>query len=205
MIGAFMHGLVLAVGLIIPLGVQNIFIFNQGAAGRRWSRALPAVITAALCDTVLITLAVLGVSMIILSLEWLKTVLFIVGACFMIYMGWSIWRSAPSGDAAEIEGLPAQKQIMFAMSVSLLNPHAIMDTIGVIGTSSLHYSGNAKLAFALAAIAVSWIWFAGLALAGRMALKLNRSGGLIKRLNQVSAVVVWIMAAYLLLTGIVFG
>lgn len=203
MIGAFIHGLVLAVGLIIPLGVQNIFVFNQGAAGRRWSRALPAVMTAALCDTVLITLAVLGVSMIILSLDWLKTVLFIVGACFMIYMGWSIWRSAPSSDAAEAEGLPAKKQIMFAMSVSLLNPHAIMDTIGVIGTSSLHYIGNAKFAFALAAIAVSWIWFAGLALAGRMALKLNRSGGLLKRINQVSAFVVWAMAAYLLFSGIV--
>ncbi|MFD1175627.1 LysE/ArgO family amino acid transporter [Paenibacillus puldeungensis] len=204
MIGAFIHGFVLAVGLIIPLGVQNIFVFNQGAAGRSWSRALPAVMTAALCDTVLITLAVLGVSMIILSLEWLKTVLFIVGACFMIYMGWSIWRSAPSGDAAEAEGLPVQKQIMFAMSVSLLNPHAIMDTIGVIGTSSLHYNGNDKFAFALAAIAVSWIWFAGLAIAGRMALKLNRSGGLIKRINQVSAFVVWAMAAYLLFTGIAF-
>lgn len=204
MIGAFLHGLVLAVGLIIPLGVQNIFIFNQGAAVRRWSRVLPAVITAALCDTVLITLAVLGVSMIILSLEWLKTVLFIVGACFMIYMGWSIWRSALSSNAAVVDGLPAKKQIMFAMSVSLLNPHAIMDTIGVIGTSSIHYNGNDKLAFTLAAISVSWIWFAGLALAGRITLNLNRGGGLIKRLNQVSAFVVWIMTAYLLFTGIVF-
>ncbi|GGA41924.1 hypothetical protein GCM10007416_13560 [Kroppenstedtia guangzhouensis] len=28
---AFMHGFLLAFGLILPLGVQNVFIFNQGA------------------------------------------------------------------------------------------------------------------------------------------------------------------------------
>lgn len=30
----------------------------------------------------------------------------------------------------------------FAASVSLLNPHAILDTIGVIGTNSIQYIGS---------------------------------------------------------------
>ncbi|WCR57369.1 MAG: hypothetical protein PG979_001426 [Rickettsia asembonensis] len=29
-LSAFLHGIVLALGLIVPLGVQNIFIFNHG-------------------------------------------------------------------------------------------------------------------------------------------------------------------------------
>jgi L-lysine exporter family protein LysE/ArgO len=36
---------------------------------------------------------------------------------------------------------------MFAMSVSLLNPYAILVTIGVIGTSSLVYNGYEKWLF----------------------------------------------------------
>ncbi len=37
------------------------------------------------------------------------------------------------------------KQVSFALSVSLLNPHAILDTIGVIGSSAALYSGSNKL------------------------------------------------------------
>lgn len=48
MFSAAIHGFFLAVGLILPLGVQNVFVFNQGAAGRKLRRALPAVLTAAL-------------------------------------------------------------------------------------------------------------------------------------------------------------
>ena len=29
---AIIHGIILAFGLIIPLGVQNVFVFNQGAS-----------------------------------------------------------------------------------------------------------------------------------------------------------------------------
>ena len=66
---ALIHGIGLAFGLILPLGVQNVFIFNQGAIHKRFSRALPAVITAGFCDTILILLAVAGVSLIILNLN----------------------------------------------------------------------------------------------------------------------------------------
>jgi L-lysine exporter family protein LysE/ArgO len=41
---AFIHGFVLALGLILPLGVQNVFIFNQGAVQPRFYKALPAIL-----------------------------------------------------------------------------------------------------------------------------------------------------------------
>ena len=31
---AIIHGIILAFGLIIPLGVQNVFVFNQGRANQ---------------------------------------------------------------------------------------------------------------------------------------------------------------------------
>ena len=65
---------------------------------------------------------------------------------------------------------------MFACSVSLLNPHAILDTIGVIGTNSLHYEGEDQWIFTITCILVSVAWFHGLAIAGRLMGSLDPSG-----------------------------
>ena len=51
MLQAILHGVLLAIGLILPLGAQNIFVFNQGANQTKFRRALPAIITAGLCDS----------------------------------------------------------------------------------------------------------------------------------------------------------
>ena len=48
---AIIHGIVLAFGLILPLGAQNVFVFQQGALQPRLYQALPVVITGALCGT----------------------------------------------------------------------------------------------------------------------------------------------------------
>ena len=90
-----------------------------------------------------------------------------------------------------------RKQVLFAASVSLLNPHAILDTIGVIGSSSLNYSGDVRVAFTLTTIIVSWLWFFGLAVAGRYFGKLDSSGKLMVLLNKLSALVVWGVAVYM--------
>ncbi|TGV22644.1 amino acid transporter, partial [Mesorhizobium sp. M00.F.Ca.ET.186.01.1.1] len=57
---AILHGFVLAFGLILPLGAQNVFVFNQGASQPTLWRAAPVIVTAAVCDAILILLAVLG-------------------------------------------------------------------------------------------------------------------------------------------------
>lgn len=200
MIGVILHGFILALGLILPLGVQNVFVFNQGVVQPRFIRALPVMITASLCDTLLISLAVLGVSVIVLEYEWIKLTLFTLGICFLVYMGAATWRSKPSGqDPESARSFSPKKQIVFAMSVSLLNPHAVLDTMGVIGTSSLQYDGADKVIFTVICIAVSWLWFLGLGIAGRAAGRMDPSGRLLSALNRISAVIMWGTAAYLML------
>lgn len=196
MISAFIHGFVLALGLILPLGPQNVFVLSQGATQPRFRNALPVVLTAALCDTLLILLAILGVALIVLSVSWIKMVLVVLGVGFLAYMGWLTWRSTPAGDdpAMEAQRWPARRQIIFAASVSLLNPHAILDTIGVIGTSSLAYLSGDKVAFTLACIFNSWLWFFALAVVGRW---VGSIAGVRRVLNRVSAVIMWLSAVYL--------
>lgn len=197
MFAAILHGIVLAFGLILPLGAQNVFVFNQGASQPKFIKAIPVVITASLCDTLLILLAVLGVSVIVLTVPILQTVLFSIGLLFLIYMGWTIWNSDPVNVSQRKEAISIKKQVLFAMSVSLLNPHAILDTIGVIGTSSLGYSGVEKVGFTAASISVSWFWFLGLAIAGKVVGSFDTEGKLLKLINKVSAIIIWIVAAYI--------
>ena len=194
---AILHGIILAFGLIIPLGVQNVFVFNQGALHHKFSSALPVVITAGICDTILIVAAVSGVSLLVLTFGWLENIIFGVGIVFLIYMGLVLWRTRASKMEVGGQTFSMRRQIIFAATVSLLNPHALLDTVGVIGTNSLSYSGDARFAFALTTIIVSWLWFLGLAIAGRYFGKLDQSGKLMALLNKVSALVVWGVAAYM--------
>jgi L-lysine exporter family protein LysE/ArgO len=200
MINAVIHGVILAFGLILPLGVQNVFVFNQGATQKEFNKTLPVIITASICDSILISLAVLGVSVIVLGIYWVKLLLLVVGIIFLFYMGFMTWKSKPATYSTADKALSPKKQIAFAASVSLLNPHAIMDTIGVIGTSSLSYTGIGKVAFTIACIATSWIWFFTLALVGRQVGRLNHSGSFITILNKVSALIMWGTAIYLFST-----
>ncbi|WP_284238686.1 LysE/ArgO family amino acid transporter [Paenibacillus glycanilyticus] len=196
----FLHGLLLSIGLILPLGAQNVFIFTQGALQSKFRMALPIVVAAALCDTVLIMLAILGVSVLIINVPVLKTILIAAGVLFLAYIGWMTWRSEGSSQtAAETTRYSPRRQILLAVSVSLFNPHAIMDTIGVIGTSSLHYNGLEKGMFSLACILVSWLWFFALASAGRLIGKLDSSGKLMMVMNKISAVLIWASAIMMLL------
>jgi L-lysine exporter family protein LysE/ArgO len=193
MFQAISHGFLLALGLILPLGAQNVFVFNQGANHKHFISTLPVIITAGLCDSVLILLAVLGVSLILISLPMLQLVIFLVGFIFLLYIARSLWREQPA-DLKSQPPMSAKKQISFTLSVSLLNPHAIMDTIGVIGTSSTLYQGLDKWLFTFATISVSWFWFILLAIIGKVIGHLDKTGKYIILLNKISSLIILIVA-----------
>ncbi|HEY8367915.1 MAG TPA: LysE family transporter [Thermodesulfobacteriota bacterium] len=195
MLAAVAHGTLLAFGLILPLGPQNAFVISQGARQPRLARALPIVVAAAFCDTLLILLAVLGVSLVVLTVPGVRTALVGAGVAFLAVVGWLTWRSDPTDkpDAAT-EAWPRRRQVLFAVSVSLLNPHAILDTVAVIGTSSLAYEGGARAAFTAGCVGVSWAWFLALAAAGRLAGRVPAA----RRIpGRASAVIMWATALYL--------
>lgn len=191
MLTALFHGWVLSFGLIMPLGVQNVFVFNQGAQNRRWVRALPTVLTASVCDTLLILLAVGGISMIVLQTALFKYLLTGFGVIFLMVMGIMTWRAKIGKTEGEGENWGPKQQMLFAASVSLLNPHAILDTIGVIGTSSLAYAGQEKFFFVGGCIVNSWLWFFGLMLLGHRLGALPKAGIILRWLNRLSAIIIW--------------
>ncbi len=106
---AILHGVMLAFGLILPLGAQNVFIFQQGAWQKHVWQAFPAVIAAAVCDTILISAAVAGVSMIIAEIPVFQTVMLIGGFLFLSFLGWQTWRSKPQAEQAKKNSFHGKK------------------------------------------------------------------------------------------------
>lgn len=185
--------------------MQNVFIFNQGASQPKLRLALPGILTAFACDTLLIVLAVMGISVGILKFAWLKLALFVFGFLFLMYMGFVLWKSEEDPSIKQkAAALSFRQQIYFAASVSLLNPHAILDTVGVIGTNSIHYLGEQKVFFAAGCIAVSFVWFLGLAIAGKLIRQRDNSAFWLGAINKISAVIMWAVGSYILWQTIVF-
>ncbi len=197
MIYAFIYGAILSFGLIIPLGVQNVFIFNQGASQRHFLHALPSVAAASICDILLISMAILGVSVAVLHIAWLKTTIFMIGFFFLLYMGWVTWRNNPTKLQNNSEPLSPKKQVGFAISFSLLNPHALLDSIGVIGASSLNFTGSEKWMFTIACFIISCCWFFSLSVAGHTLQRLDKSGKWLLMINKISALIIWTVALYI--------
>ncbi|MCL4496263.1 MAG: LysE family transporter [Firmicutes bacterium] len=195
---AFMHGFLLALALILPLGPQNSFVISQGATYRRYRHASPVVITAAVSDTTLIILAVLGVSVIVTALPLLKDILMALGAAFLLWMGWQSWHSPIDKVGSEDETMAywtLKRRIMHSLRASLLNPHAIMDTVVVIGGgAALYPSLPEKMAYGSGAILVSWLWFLLISLAGRKLGRLRDQSRTLAWINRVSAAIMWSMA-----------
>lgn len=112
---AFIHGILLALGLILPLGVQNLFVFNQGASQPYFWNVLPVVIAASVCDTLLIVLSVQGVSLLLLTFGFFKVLLVSMGAVFLCYMGWLTWRNTAVQNSDKTGGsLSVRQQVVFA-------------------------------------------------------------------------------------------
>ncbi|EFM12867.1 Lysine exporter protein (LYSE/YGGA) [Paenibacillus curdlanolyticus YK9] len=194
---ALLAGFTLALGLILPLGVQNLYVLSNGMLQPSVSKGLPTAITASLCDTFLILLSVAGVNATFNAIPQLKTIMSIIGIVFLGYMGIKTWRQSSTASASSTSDFSVKKQIGFTISISLLNPHAIMDTLLVIGTASLHYEGGAKWMFLIACIAVSWSWFIGLLFIGRMLARLGGTARWARYANKGSAFLLWGSALYI--------
>jgi len=194
---AVFNGFFLALGLIIPLGAQNAFVLNQGVRSKKYLSVLPVVITASLSDTFLILVAVSGVSMLLLHFFWVKILLLMFGILFMVYVGIVSWKEAsvPS-NPDQFKEATVYSKVLSTLFISLFNPYAILDTVGVIGVSSTIYHGISKTAFTVACVFVSWMWFFLLAGVGKFVRKIK---SFYHFQNKISAIIIWVNAIFLII------
>ncbi|GAB3221244.1 LysE/ArgO family amino acid transporter [Glycomyces halotolerans] len=166
MTAAFLTGLALGLALIIPIGAQNVFVFSQGV-GLGMPRALWAVVGAGACDTLLIVLGAAGTSALLHSVPGLRPVMLAAGAVFLVYLGIRSLGAVPGEIDDETGSWSRARVLRRTAAVSLLNPHAILDTVGVLGAAIAAQAAATRGVFAVGAVTASWLWF--LLLAGAAA------------------------------------
>ncbi|WP_216321309.1 LysE/ArgO family amino acid transporter [Deinococcus aestuarii] len=190
----FLRGLTLGLSLIVAIGPQNAFVLRQGLT-RRYG--LLAALVCSLADTVLIAFGVLGVGALLARSPALVTLGTLAGAAFLLWYGGRSFRSARHPGTLQTEGQAAQTPatvIATAAAFSLLNLHAILDTVVLIGGASAGLNSTGRTAFLLGTVLASWTWFFALALlAGRLA-PLMRSPRAWQVLDVLIGVVMWAIA-----------
>lgn len=194
----YLHGLALALPLIAAIGAQNAFVIRQGL---RRERHLGVALVCAGCDALLIVTGVLLLGRLTAWLPGLTGWLLLAGAVFLLgYGARSLWSAFRGSGALTVQGAapPAGRTYAAAAAFSLLNPHALLDTVVLIGGSSLLYAGAARGLFAAGAVSASLLWFLALALAAaRLSPYLARPGTW-RAVELLTAFVMWALAFKLL-------
>ena len=120
------------------------------------------------CDVLLILLSVGNVGWAVNNYPWLHTLL-LGGACLFLlwYGGQSILSGIRGQQQTDINSQGHRPQswwllVITAISFSLLNPQAIIDTMVMIGGYASQYSSDLKRPFIIGTIMASLLWFWGL-------------------------------------------
>lgn len=164
-------GFLLGLALIVPLGQQNVYVVSQGVAVGM-PRALFAVFAAAGCDTLLILLGAGGASALLHRVPGLRPALLAGGVLLLLYLGIRALRSPAEPTGFETGGANGPRQVLArTVAVSLLNPHAILDTVGVLGAAIAGQPEPGRLAFGIGVVSASWVWFLTIASAAALLRK----------------------------------
>jgi len=195
-VSLYVQGFALSAGLIMAIGAQNVFVLTQGARGHRpWFVA--GVCTA--CDALLIAAGVGGVGALAAGSPGVSGVLALAGAAFLTVYGLRAFRNAAKGESlglSEAAPRPSARSILLAaLGVSLLNPHALLDTVVLIGGLSSRLDANGRLLFGLGAVTASACWFFSLSLGGRLLAPVLRRPGAWRVLDVLVGLTMWGLAA----------
>jgi L-lysine exporter family protein LysE/ArgO len=160
----FFEGVFLQAGLIFAVGPQNIYVLESGL--KRNHHLLVSFICF-LCDLFLILLGVSFTGFLFENYPIIKILLAILGVSFLIHQ--SLHKFKFQSFKFQQDNLPKSVSIKNAVigSVffSLLNPHAYIDAILLIGGYSSRYGDHySRIVLGFGAAFFSLVWFLFLAI-----------------------------------------
>lgn len=158
----FIKGLALSASLIMAIGAQNAFVLRQGI---QRSHVFLTAFTCATCDLILMGAGVFGMGALFSTYPALSYYAAWGGAVFVGCYGLRALRFAlrPSGLIARGLATQTGKAVFLsALGFSFLNPHALLDTVVLVGSIGSQQPRAYQPAFVLGAAGFSFIWFFGL-------------------------------------------
>ena len=196
---AFLSGFTLGLGLIVAIGAQNAFVLRQGL---KREHVFWVCLVCALSDAVLIAAGVAGFGFVVQQLPWLIEAMRYGGAAFLIAYGirsvLAAFRSTETLEAAASSAGSLRKAILTVLAFTWLNPHVYLDTVVLLGSISTQF-GEAKPVFAAGAMTASFAFFFSLGYGARLLRPLFANVTAWRLLDAATALVMFAIAAKLLL------
>lgn len=159
MVGSFITGFGISIGLIVAIGAQNAWVLNKSMRGEH-----PAVVALVCCsiDALLITLGVYSVNWVQQRIPALVPLLTWLGISLLCWLAaqafWRVWQGSEGLRVAVAGPVVTKWQVAGqAMAISLLNPHVYLDTVVLVGSVGAQQSYPGY--FVVGAAAASTIWF----------------------------------------------
>jgi len=199
MLTTYFTGLTLMATLIMPIGLQNAFVLNQGI---RKQHHLFVATFCSFADVFFMCIGVWGGATLFSAYPWLLIAITLLGSLFMMVYGWQCLLRAWQG-AGGIETDNKQrnfKMILLACcAFTFLNPHVYIDTIVILGGFAANIALEERPYFVLGGVSASFIWFFGLALLGAKFAHVLSSARAQRIIDTLIGLMMWALASYLLL------
>ncbi len=201
---AFAQGGLMMAGLIVAIGAQNALVLREGVMGRHVGSV---VLLCTVSDWLLVALGVFGLGALIGAQPALLEVFRWGGALFLAGYGALAARRAWLGGAAGLRlaggGASLGATLGSTLALTYLNPHVWLDTVVLVGAVGAQHAGAAQFGFVAGAWAASALWFALLGFGAAGAARQLRRPGVWRAIDASVALVMWAVAAQLLLTPLV--
>lgn len=197
---AALTGFATGFSLILAIGAQNAFVLRQGLLR---AHVFWLCLLCATSDALLIAAGVLGFSALVTSFPNLPAIMALGGAAFLIVYGALRFRAAWVGDYQMVlsgAGGTLAATLATGAAFTWLNPHVYLDTLGLVGAVSTQFDGAERAAFGVGAVLASFVFFFGLGYGARAFAPLLQTARAWRVLDSVIGLVMWAIAAKLLLS-----
>lgn len=194
----FLEGMLLQASLIFALGPQNLFVLESGLK-RHYHLTVSFVCF--LCDFSLIMLGVAGAATFFNHFPQIKIVVGLLGVVFLVLYGINKIRHDDEHHL-EFEGNGKRScykaAIISSIVFSVVNPHAYLDGVVLIGGYSAKYSAlEQRLALGMGAATFSLIWFLILSIGASLMVPFFKSSRSMKFIMSTAGVILLFMSAKL--------
>jgi L-lysine exporter family protein LysE/ArgO len=200
MLTATLTGFGTSFSLILAIGAQNAFVLRQGLIR---AHVFWVCLICALSDAALIAVGIAGIGSLSTAAPWAIAALTWGGAVFLvIYGALSLGRAFHPGAlrAADQGTGSLRAALLTCLALTWLNPHVYLDTVGLIGAISTGFPGfDGKLAFATGATLASFTFFFSIGYGARLLAPVFARPRAWAVLDILIALVMWSIAATLLL------
>lgn len=202
MSSVFLSGFGLSAGLIMAIGAQNAHVLRQGL---RREHVGMTILVCAVCDALLILLGVVGLGKVFTANPDWMTIARLGGAAFLGWYGLRALLSALKGNSMQVDGNDGQRKLtrtqalLAAAGFSLLNPHAYLDTVVLIGSVGSQQADALRPIFAAGAVTASFVWFGMLGYGARMLTPVFSRPMAWRVLDGLVAAMLWSIALMLIL------